>query len=54
MGIITKELYKINIVFSDMVNLGLERRGFTKENFLKITDFDQIWKKVNGYRCLEE
>lgn len=45
MGIITKELYKINIVFSDVVKLGLERHGLIKESFLKITDFDSNLKE---------
>lgn len=40
MGIITKELYQIKIIFSNIVKLCSERVGLTKERFLKITDFD--------------
>lgn len=40
MGITTKELYKIKIIFSNMLKLCSERDGLTKETFLKITNFD--------------
>jgi len=36
MGIITKELYKIKFIFSNMVKLCSERDGLTKESILKI------------------
>ena len=53
MGIVTKELHKINIIFSNMVKLCSEKDGLTKESFLKITNFDLNLKKVSGHRFLE-
>lgn len=54
MRIVTKKSHIIKIVVLNVVKLCSGRGGLTNESFLRITDLIQTWKKISGYRWLEE